>query len=352
MVSWMYSISWVYWLILLLLILFILWIFYGKRKTPTASLGEIKSDKSNNEGDNLDEKIESKQQRTTNRETESSNQSPTNREIASPNRSSTNRETESPNQSPTNREIESPNQSSTNREIEAPDQSITNISREHYNDDNREEICYKDCGYEEDITIINNKEEEITKVNNEETGNNNNNEVTMKENKEIDNTPKIPEEIVKKQPKKNYRNKKMNEIKPPISGRSDFRSRGEAICCQILEEIYGKPFRKIRPDFLKNPETGYNLEIDCYNEDLKLGCEFNGVQHYCHPNYTGSSLEEFIKQVRRDQFKVDMCDLNGVYLITVPYNVPENLIRDYIIHYLPENVQARLDAAKNNQDTS
>ena len=115
-----------------------------------------------------------------------------------------------------------------------------------------------------------------------------------------------------------------------------FRSRGEAICCQVLEEIFGKPFVRIRPDFLKNPETNYNLEIDCYNDDLKLGVEWNGVQHYVYPNYTGQSYDEFIKQVRRDKFKVEACDAAGVYLITVPYNTAENMIRDYIIKNLPK----------------
>ena len=44
----------------------------------------------------------------------------------------------------------------------------------------------------------------------------------------------------------------------------------------------------------------------------------------------------------REQLKVDLCDLNGIYLISVPYNVPIEQIEDYIIYYLPENVQQRL----------
>ena len=116
------------------------------------------------------------------------------------------------------------------------------------------------------------------------------------------------------------------------------RSRREALCCRILEKIYGKQFERIRPDFLKNPETGYNLEIDCYNDELKIGLEFSGVQHYVYPNYTGQTLEQFIQQIRRDQFKVDMCDVNGVYLITVPYSVPDNQLEEYIRERLPENV--------------
>lgn len=121
----------------------------------------------------------------------------------------------------------------------------------------------------------------------------------------------------------------------PVSGRKV--SKGEAICKAVLEELYSKEFHTVRPDFLKNPETKRNLELDCYNEELRLAVEYNGIQHYKWPNFTGQSKEAFIKQVRRDQYKVEACDNNGVYLITVPYTVPHDQIRDYIIKYLPEN---------------
>lgn len=134
------------------------------------------------------------------------------------------------------------------------------------------------------------------------------------------------------QPLKNKNNSKM----------TSFRSKKELICCQILEDIYKKPFTSFRPSFLKNPETGYNLEIDCYNDELKIGLEYQGSQHYIYPNYTTQSINDFIQQLRRDQYKVEACDRNGVYLITVPYNIPDNLLRQYIEYYLPENVQSRL----------
>jgi len=118
-------------------------------------------------------------------------------------------------------------------------------------------------------------------------------------------------------------------------------SKGEELCKKVIEEIYEKPFYCVRPDFLKNPETNRNLELDCYNDELKIAVEFNGSQHYKWPNYTNQTYEDFIKQVRRDQFKVEACDKNGVYLITVPYNVPKHAIKDYIHYYLPENVKNR-----------
>jgi len=120
-------------------------------------------------------------------------------------------------------------------------------------------------------------------------------------------------------------------------------SKCEQACRKAIEEIYGKPFPTIRPNFLKNPETKRNLELDCYNAELKIAVEMNGEQHYKWPNWTGMSRENFIKQVRRDQYKIKTCDLNGIYLITVPYTIPNNKIKDYIIYHLPENAQQRLE---------
>lgn len=123
-------------------------------------------------------------------------------------------------------------------------------------------------------------------------------------------------------------------------------SKGEKKCREVLEEIYGRPFKTVRPDFLKNPETGRNLELDCYNHELKIAVEYNGIQHYVWPNFTGQSRDAFIKQLRRDKFKAKRCDEKGVYLIIVPYNVPNELIKDYITYYLPENVSKRLNEQK------
>jgi hypothetical protein len=115
------------------------------------------------------------------------------------------------------------------------------------------------------------------------------------------------------------------------------------LCCKILEDIYKRPFTSSRPSWLKNPETGKILEIDCYNEDLKIGVEYNGIQHYRYPNLFHKTYDDFVKQIRRDQFKHKKCDENGIYLLTVPYNVPQEKIRDYILHYLPENVSRRME---------
>lgn len=128
----------------------------------------------------------------------------------------------------------------------------------------------------------------------------------------------------------------------PARGGGKMVSRGERICSEIMERIYGVPFENVRPSWLRNPETGERLELDCYNADLQLAVEYNGVQHYVWPNFTGQSKEAFLKQVQRDEVKVELCDRYQVYLIVVPYNVDHHKIPEYIVSHLPETIQARI----------
>lgn len=146
----------------------------------------------------------------------------------------------------------------------------------------------------------------------------------------VNNTPNLPTEFLE-----------------PICHKEDnnkFLSKGEKMCRDTMEKIYGVPFKNMRPKWLKNPETGRCLELDCYNEKLKLAVEYNGEQHYVWPNgFKNQSYQDFLDQMKRDALKMKMCETYGVDLIVVPYNVPHHLIPTYIIYHLPEIVRRRLD---------
>lgn len=103
-------------------------------------------------------------------------------------------------------------------------------------------------------------------------------------------------------------------------------------CCRAVEEIFGKSFRRDVRDlpWLYNPETGANLELDCYNDELGIAVEHNGEHHYKFPNHWNKTREEWVAMVRRDKLKPDLCDKNGVYLVTIPYWVPFNKIKGEI----------------------
>nr|QBK93280.1 MAG: restriction endonuclease [Pithovirus LCPAC403] len=120
------------------------------------------------------------------------------------------------------------------------------------------------------------------------------------------------------------------------------RSKGEAECIKVMEELFNKEFDTVRPDFLKSPETGRNLELDCYNEELKLAVEYNGRQHYSFPSFPNFTEEQFKEQIRRDAWKLDTCDTVGIYLITVPYTVKLEDIKQFIIDRLPYTLRPTL----------
>jgi hypothetical protein len=120
--------------------------------------------------------------------------------------------------------------------------------------------------------------------------------------------------------------------------RSAAESRGERICREFFELHYGRPFKRARPDFLKNPLTNRNLELDGYNSEMALAFEYNGVQHYVYPNRFHSNEEEFTQQLRRDNYKREVCNQAGVYLINIPYTVPHAQIPNFIRARLPHNL--------------
>ena len=110
-------------------------------------------------------------------------------------------------------------------------------------------------------------------------------------------------------------------------------SRGEAECRRVLQKYLQKPFPNCRPDFLRNPVTGgnYNLELDCYNQNLRLAVEYNGAQHYKYIPYFHKNKEAFLNQKYRDELKRHLCKENKITLIEVPNTIPINNIESYLL---------------------
>ena len=119
-------------------------------------------------------------------------------------------------------------------------------------------------------------------------------------------------------------------------GKFRAESRGEDICRRILETFYGVPFPPARPDFLVNPRTMKNLELDMFNPDLMLALEYNGIQHYKYPNVFHKSQEDHDSQKERDRDKIEACKKAGVNLIVVPYTVPHHKLPEYLASLLPQ----------------
>jgi len=108
----------------------------------------------------------------------------------------------------------------------------------------------------------------------------------------------------------------------------------EEICRKIIQKIYNKPFPSVRPSFLKSPMTGKNLELDCYNADLRIALEYNGQQHYTYTPHFHKSKKNFYSQVHRDDWKRKKCKQLGIRLIEIPYWIIPIDLENYIVKEL------------------
>lgn len=107
-------------------------------------------------------------------------------------------------------------------------------------------------------------------------------------------------------------------------------SKGESIVRRCLQNIFDKPFENVRIDEMKNKKTLRNMELDCYNEDLKIAAEYQGIQHYKFVPFFHTTIENFKRQRERDLIKKSLCKENGIFLITVPYNLKHDRICRFI----------------------
>lgn len=107
-----------------------------------------------------------------------------------------------------------------------------------------------------------------------------------------------------------------------VPGNRKFKSIGEKLCCQALEEYLGRQVSvNTRPAFLVNPATGKKLELDLFDIKTNIAIEYNGAQHYSFSSHFHKKKDDFVKQQQRDKFKSDRCYERGIHLIVIPYMV-------------------------------
>jgi hypothetical protein len=116
---------------------------------------------------------------------------------------------------------------------------------------------------------------------------------------------------------------------------------GERICRIIFETIFKAKFQRVRPEWLID-SSGARLELDGYNESLKLAFEHQGEQHYNIRGYRNKDIAEdaFAIQIQRDQFKTNKCAELGITLIPIP-EVGSRLKADDALHYILDELAQR-----------
>ncbi|MFX1499515.1 MAG: zinc-ribbon domain-containing protein [Promethearchaeota archaeon] len=89
-------------------------------------------------------------------------------------------------------------------------------------------------------------------------------------------------------------------------------------------------FPKSHPEWLVN-KFGNRLELDGYNEQLKLAFEFQGQQHYEYFSFFHKNHDKFKRRKKNDLVKVRLCRANDIILIRVPYYISYDNMQNYII---------------------
>jgi len=107
----------------------------------------------------------------------------------------------------------------------------------------------------------------------------------------------------------------------------------------ILEYLLDVEFLKVRPKWNINPRTNLPLELDGYNELLKIAFEFQGLHHYKIGHFSNSDYElEDIKY--KDEIKKENCKKQNIKLIIIDDKFPltkKNEIVNYIVEILKIN---------------
>jgi hypothetical protein len=112
---------------------------------------------------------------------------------------------------------------------------------------------------------------------------------------------------------------------------------GERVCRLVLEKIFQKHFNKVRPSWLRN-NSGFVMELDGYNEELKLAFEHQGTQHYSE-----KTNHRFVKAnlAQNDREKFELCKSKGIFIVYIP-----EVFTDTKLNNLVSFILQQLDSLK------
>lgn len=124
---------------------------------------------------------------------------------------------------------------------------------------------------------------------------------------------------------------------------------GEKFSRIYFEKYFKKQFNKIRPDWLIGI-NGKKLELDGYNEELKIAFEHQGDQHYDTNHPLNQMNQNPNTTIENDKIKNKLCKENKIQLIYIPQlrhrvgiTGNKNLLRQILVdHGFTENINIEI----------
>tara|TARA_R100000808_G_C2151779_1_gene160937 strand:- start:2609 stop:3016 length:408 start_codon:yes stop_codon:yes gene_type:complete len=86
---------------------------------------------------------------------------------------------------------------------------------------------------------------------------------------------------------------------------------------QFKAKQYLKPYWCNHVVFEEFPVAGTRLKFDFYNANKKIAVEIHGAQHVKYVPFFHGRRSNFVRQIRRDQQKLDFCALNDIKIVEI-----------------------------------
>lgn len=94
----------------------------------------------------------------------------------------------------------------------------------------------------------------------------------------------------------------------------------------------------LRPDWLRYPPIGRNLELDIFLPGRIIAIEVQGVQHGRHIAGLQPTFTDFLVQQRRDAYKREAYQLQGVALYTLTsFHLLQRNLEPFIRQFMTES---------------
>ena len=127
-------------------------------------------------------------------------------------------------------------------------------------------------------------------------------------------------------------------------------TKSEEITRTYFEEIFGSPFKKARPKWLRN-SRGRQMELDGYSPELQIAFEYQGIQHFKEFGLYKTNLEQ---RIIDDELKFKLCQDHKIYLFYLTYkdsyedfpNLIKKQAKDFNLEFPEEIFEKEVDLTK------